>query len=200
MLAAIFRPVDKWPGDPTAPHKQKDGPFAVAYSKLLDDLERELTAIRAKDIVIQGYWQREQIRNDGWPRSGQNPSGPGIILSFLKKGKPISMPCDTYKQWQQNLRAINLTLTALRAINRYGVTQRDEQYKGFAKLEAPKNTAAEALQFIVTLIEWSPDHVKADLEAAYKAAARQAHPDLNGGSHEMFVRLQQHYQTLKKTL
>src|SRR5271166_2344051 len=104
MLNAIFRPIETWPKKPTA--KRKAARFSAPYAKTLDDLERELNAIRARNVVIQGYWQRDQIRNDGWPRSNQSPKSPGIILTFSRDKQTISMPCDTFLHWQQNLRAI----------------------------------------------------------------------------------------------
>src|SRR5579863_10251967 len=46
----------------------------------------------------------------------------GIILTFNSKHGPLSYPCDKYSNWQANLRAIALSLEALRAVDRYGVT------------------------------------------------------------------------------
>jgi hypothetical protein len=57
-----------------------------------------------------------------------------VILSFDSKHGPLSYPCDRYTQWQDNVRAIALSLEALRSVDRYGVTRRAEQYCGWQRL------------------------------------------------------------------
>ena len=154
MLNAVFRPVEAWPGQQTPSHKRKRSRFKASYVTTLDDLEREFAAIRAKDVVIQCYLDRDDIRNDGWPRSKARPKQPGVIVTFLQGKDVISMPCDTFLDWEQNVRAIALTLHALRMVSQYGVTKHNEQYTGFKRIEAPKPalqmTVEEAAQFIAS--------------------------------------------------
>jgi hypothetical protein len=202
LIDARFVPIEKWPGEKHSPYKRKKAPFGVTYARLLDDLERELKHLGARDIIIQAYLKRDQIRNDGWPRSSERPFEPGIVLSFLnRENQEIAFPCDTYKKWESNLRAISLTLTALRAIDRYGVSQHAEQYKGWAKLPpAPvKMSPAEAMTFLRLHSEIEPAG-KASLEAAFRAAARKLHPDnQQTGNHGQFVMLQQAKLALELT-
>ncbi|MGA8594471.1 MAG: J domain-containing protein [Bryobacteraceae bacterium] len=207
MLNAVFRPVEAWPGQQTPSHKRQRSRFKAAYSKTLDDLERELAAIRAKDVVIQCYLDRDDIRNDGWPRSKARPKQPGVIVTFLQGKDVISMPCDTFLDWEQNVRAIALTLHALRMINQYGVTKRDEQYQGFKRIEAPKPmaqmTIEDAAELVSSIAGVQPARNliyggRETFEEIYRLAARKSHPDLNGGSHEMFVRLQQAAELLRR--
>jgi hypothetical protein len=198
VIDARFAPVQAWPKEPTPPHRRKTSPFEVKYQRLLDDLERELKHLGARDIVIQAYFRHEDIRNDGWPRSSVRPSESGVILSFLKRDKQeIAFPCDTYTTYESNLRAISLTLTALRAIDRYGVTQHAEQYKGWAKLPpaADRMEVKDALSFIrlYTGIEpTSPER----LDEAYRAAARKVHPDVTG-SDQQFILLGRARQSIQ---
>ncbi len=201
MLEARFVPIDCWPQQPT--RQRKSSPFYTNYIKTLDDLERELKHLKAKDVLIQAFFGVHQLRNDGWPRSGESPKQPGVILSFQTANGPLSFPCDTYQHWQTNIRAISLSLTALRAIDRYGVTRRAEQYQGWKKLEAPSDqpfaTKEDAARFIVVQsadveadLSLCPDMIR-DRElraAAYRVAASKLHPDKPTGSHELFVRLQ----------
>lgn len=190
MIDARFVPCDTWPGTKT--RHRKHSPFEVKFGRLLDDLERELNHLRARDIVIQAYYRREDIRNDGWPRSSApRPADPGVVLSFTKPdGQEISLPCDTYVNYESNLRAISLTLTALRAIDRYGVTQHGEQYKGWAKLPpAPdRMTVKDAQEFIVLHTGIFPAN-RETLNDAYRAAARKLHPDTTNGSDGQFIML-----------
>jgi hypothetical protein len=201
LIDARFVPIDKWPGQKHAPRNRKKAPFGVTYAKLLDDLERELKHLNARDIIIQAYLTREQIRNDGWPRSSERPSEPGIILSFMNREKEeISFPCDTYVNWDSNLRAVSLTLTALRAIDRCGVTQHAEQYKGWAKLPpAPEKTSIDdAIQFLLLHSGIYPRDSDT-LKDAYRAAARKLHPDnAQTGSNGQFVMLERACRALKE--
>jgi hypothetical protein len=203
MLNARFVPLETWPGKSTP--KRKESTFRASYLNTLDLLEEELSRIKAKDILIQAFFTRDQLRNDSWPKTSAQPSDVGVIVSFESPKGPLSFPCDTFTTFDCNLRAIALALQALRAVDRYGVTQGNEQYRGWARLAAPADqpfkSANEAAWFIKS--KAYPDiahradfislHIqtdKAERDKAYRLAAKALHPDSNGGSHEMFIRLQ----------
>jgi hypothetical protein len=188
--------IKHWPHADTIPRQTSK--FQVAYEDLLFDISAELEKIKARDIVIQSFLQPHQLRADGWPRAGESPSHPGIIVSFNDRGgRPLSFPCDTYYNYHGNLRAISLSLTALRAIDRYGVTKRAEQYQGWAQLAAPADapfmSKEDAARWMADLAGVkTPRGLITDedfRQATYKLAARKVHPD-TGGSHEQFVKLQ----------
>jgi hypothetical protein len=190
MIDARFVTIIDWPGKKLESWKRRDGRFKAAYAKTLDVLERELAHLRAKDIVIQAYFDRSSIRNDGWPKSSARPSEPGVVVSFIGKAGEMAFPCDTYTDWEDNLRAIALSLEALRTVDRYGVTQHGEQYKGWAKLPpAPeKMSVQDALAFIALQ---TGIHVTSaeGLRDAYRMAAKNVHPDSSNGSNDQFVLL-----------
>lgn len=117
--------------------------FRIGYSDRLSLLESELAKLGAKEIVIQAQFEAKDIRNDGWPRSSARPKGPAVVLSFQSKHGPLSYPCDSYDAWEDNLYAIALALEALRAVDRYGVTKRAEQYKGWAQLPPAKPSGSD---------------------------------------------------------
>ena len=190
MIDARFVPIEKWPGTKRDSWKRQDGRFRANYSKTLDLLEDELRKLRAKNITIECYFSRDEIRNDGWPKSSARPTEPGIVLSFTSRDKEMSFPCDTYKAWENDLRAIALSLEALRSVDRYGVTQHGEQYKGWAKLpEAPASMPVkDALAFINLHSQISITNPEA-FRSAYREAARKLHPDTHNGTHEQFVML-----------
>src|SRR5215831_4271915 len=95
----------------------------------------------AKEINTEGFFAPRDIRNDGWPKSSARPTQPGVILSFTTKQGRIVMPCDSFKDWEANLRAIALSLERLRAADRYGVTTEEkEQYIGWLRLPATSQT------------------------------------------------------------
>lgn len=192
MIGLRFVPIEKWRGVPTPAHKRKPGSFRASYANTLDLLEYELDKLRATNIVVEAFFSRHQLRNDGWPLSKAVPTAPGLILSFTGKTGELSFPCDTYRTYDDNLRAIALALEALRAVDRYGVTQHAEQYKGWAKLPpAPQSMrGADALAFLALYSEVKP--IDADtLDKAFRLAARKLHPDnRETGNQSQFVMLQ----------
>lgn len=207
MIEARFVPIDQWPGARTKPTLRKRNPFRAPYLDTLDLLEYELGLLRAKEIVFQSGFTWAQLRNDGWPRAGETPSDPGIIISFRcgRTDESLSFPCDAYAHFQANMRAIGLSLEALRAVDRHGVTRQAEQYRGWAQIEAPRPqsfaSTEEAASFIASQATQEPAADVRELareilddpstrKAAYRQAATFLHPD-KGGSIEMFVRLQE---------
>lgn len=200
MIDARFVPIAQWPGKQRNP---RPSDFSAKYGDTLNLLERELRAIGAKKIIIQAYFRENQIRNDGWPYSSVNPSRPGVILTFESKKGTLNLPCDTFMVWHDNLRAIALSLEALRKVDRYGVTQNNEQYKGWAQLEAPaaggmSNEAAARFVEARCGIGWPAILSDANIyRDAYKAAAMNCHPD-RGGTHDLFVTLQQAKEILDR--
>jgi len=195
MLEARFRPIDRWPGTPTPSNNRKRSTFRASYATTLDELEKELNKLRAKDIVIQIALGFNDIRNDGWPRSSARPTSPGVIVSCETSKGPLSFPCDRFTDWEDNLRAIAKSLEALRTVDRYGVTRNNEQYKGWAQIPQSANATMsreDAARFIGITIGMPDGHILRDRQIfsdCYKSAARRLHPD-TGGNHEAFVKLQ----------
>lgn len=200
-----FKPIETWPQPPTK-HRRR-APFKALYGKTLIDLERELRHLGAKDVVIQADCAWDDIRMDGRIRSSARMRGPGVIVSFNCKHGPLSYPCDSYDEWTGNLRAIALAMAALRAVDRYGVTRRGEQYRGWKQLPAGESgrdpiqasewaTLEDAARFILSVetkdrggyTAEDVEMVLIDPDGSFKAAARLAHPDA-GGSNETMAKL-----------
>lgn len=205
MISIRFVPIDKWPGEtPRFTHASK---FEATYSKTLDLLQRELRQLGARDVVMQAFFRPNQIRQDGFPYSGARPERSGVILSFRTASKgAFSFPCWRYSKFEDNVRAIALSLEALRAVDRYGVTQRAEQYQGWKQIEAPGarpvfESADSAARFVcvkATGEDPKPEELREMLMPGsklrtfyYRKAAAKLHPDQPNGSHEEFVMLQQ---------
>jgi hypothetical protein len=128
-----FRPITAWPREETA--KRQATPFAASWDRTITDLQRELDHIEAESpVVFQVDVHEADIRLDGIPRSAARWYSPRVILSFDSSlVGSLSYPCDTYNHWQANVRAISLTLTALRSIERYGAAGLHEQYTGWRR-------------------------------------------------------------------
>jgi hypothetical protein len=208
-----FRPIQQWP------HKlrtsRKHSPFKAQHSSTMRLLDRELTHLNAQKVVIQLALSERDIRQDNRPRADARPVHPGVILTFEKPGEryadkatnqwkrrpgtTLNFPCDTYATWQENMRAIALALEALRRVDRYGVTQNQEQYRGWSQLPPPSivtpapMSVAEAAEFIARVTSPGGDagaYVQQNIAASsdtyktlWRAAAMKLHPDRNEGRH-----------------
>jgi hypothetical protein len=191
MLEYTVRPIVSWPGTLTA--RRQRARFKASWSDTLRLLERELRHLGARDVVLQAAVQARDVRVDGRLRGDARPAHPGVILSFGSRHGPLSYPCDTFGGWDDNVRAIALSLEHLRTVDRYGVTRRGEQYRGFAALPPPVVTAAPMTVEQAVRWLWEETAIRvtdaASLATAGRAAAMKLHPD-RGGNGEDFDRLQ----------
>jgi hypothetical protein len=195
-----YRPIDRWPGEQTK--ERKRSPFDSPWPATLDLLDRELFHLDARNIVFQVALREEDFKRNGEPRANAKASHPGVILAFDSKYGPLKYATDTFTDFQANVRAVALSLEALRKVDRYGITKRGEQYTGWKALGSggpePAMTLEAAAQFIAIHgcdIGFTPTEREilsspAVLTTAYRAAAKRLHPDA-GGSTEEFQRLQE---------
>ncbi len=193
-LKYIFRPIITWPGKQTT--ARLNSRFQASFVDTLQQLEREVDHLDGRDVVIQAMVKESDLRLDGMIRANAVAVPPPVILSFVSKHGPLSYPCDTFIDWRANLRAIVLSLEHLRAVDRYGVTQRGEQYRGWAQLPPAKeepNHAVFLLQAAGMLADASSAaRVKVNAEFArhvWLAAIKRHHPD-TGGSADEFAKVQ----------
>jgi hypothetical protein len=183
MLNAHFKPLHQWSGSRTKDDERKFGAFKVAWLSTLDLLEHELGKLRASHVVIEieDPEAHKRMRNDGSMTLSDKywPDKAGVVLTFESPKGNISMPCDRYRNWRDNLRAIALSLEALRAVDRYGVTRGNEQYRGWAQLEAPTTETDRegAIQTIASILNAPRDAVAANPAAFIKQARIAYHPD-----------------------
>jgi hypothetical protein len=194
MLDVRFRPLEKW--REKTPLGSKNGQFKMPFNDTLDHLEYELRALKATDVLIEAGFSLAQIRNDGWPRGGQEPNHAGVVLYFKRGADTLRFACGTYRTWRQNLHAVMLTLEALRAIDRYGATSGHEQYTGFKQL--PPGTESvwsvdSAATWLAARTPWVKDGAAIiddydTYRRAYRESAASLHPD-RGGSTELFQAL-----------
>ena len=202
MIDLRFRPIDK---PITLPKQALASRWDTTWPAMLDTLEREIAYLEAHDIIIEAALERSEIRNDGWPYSSANPRHQGIRISFESKRGPMVFECGTYRDWQQNVHAIGLTLQRLRLVDEYGATS-GQQYRGFAALppgggiqvqEWPNVEAAVAFLFDVAYAGLKPRTGEIArilgtgpaLRELYRGAARLAHPDSNNNNGERMAKV-----------
>jgi hypothetical protein len=178
-------PIGAWPGELTK--RRQASNFASTMASTITTLRRELVQLEAKHVRLQVAIPASQFRLDGYPRATAKAEHPGIILTMQTNVGALSYPCDTFTTWEDNLRAIALALEALRKVDRYGVTKRGEQYRGFMAIEATTMPAGfsnvdEAESYLKALIGYKPAGVGFgdDLSTILRRAKRISHPDTGG--------------------
>ena len=183
-LGARFRPISEWPAEHTK--HRKESPFRASWSDTMERLATELRQIAAKGITVEIAIEESDLRLDGLPRVHAKGSHPGVILSFSSKVGPLRIACDRFLSWQDNIRAIALGLHDLRRLDRYGITKRGEQYRGWRAL--PENTAdveirdrQHAAEILAGFAPFAPVEILTGrLTEAFRAAVRKTHPDFGG--------------------
>jgi hypothetical protein len=171
---------------------RKRAQFDATWSKTLQQLEREIEWLKGRDVVIEVDVREQDIRLDGMLRATARAETPAVVVAFESaKHGPMLYRADAYAHswsnrpgWQENVRAIALTLEALRAVDRYGATETGQQYTGFKAIgggsaiatEPPTMTSAVATELIRS---YAPAGVP--LDKAWRHAIKATHPDTNGG-------------------
>lgn len=195
-----------WPGPFTVDQDREPSRFSAAWSTVMADLDREVD-LTAKapgwhtPAVLEVPFPKSRLYRDGTGvhADAANARHPGVALSFDIHGVgPVRFACDRYRyggvgylrDWQSNVRAVVLTLEALRAVDRHGAAKTGQQYRGFAELGAGTPVGAGmdrdvALGIIAGAIDWSVAEVTADLQKACRLAIRSVHPD-HGGDRAAF--------------
>lgn len=151
-------------------------PFRASWTSTVSLLARELRAHGARNAVLEIDMRERDFRLDGLPRAGATAATPGIVLSFEASAVPgrpkLRYEVGTYWRWQDNVRAVALALQALRAVDRYGVTKRGEQYAGWKQLESGGPSAERGRQIV-------RDH-----GGDVRKALRATHPDHGGDARD----------------
>lgn len=150
--------------------------FKASLSSTVKLLYRELRMLEATNIGIELDIADSDIRLDGLPRANARPQhSEAVAVSFDSPHGPLRYVTNEYGRWEANLRSIALTLQALRAVDRYGVSKRGEQYRGFRAIPASTDPADQ----IVTA-----EQARAAIEelggGSIRDALRATHPDHGG--------------------
>lgn len=199
MTAPRFevRPRGEW-ARPFTRNRRPGAVFRAPWKATLDLLIREVELLGAKVVVLEVDATDADIRRDGMLRANARVISPGVRISFESKHGPLSYATDEFDHWQANVRAIALALSALRAVDRYGVTKSGEQYRGWTAIEAPKpgdtTSAEDAARILLThggeeashIPAWDVLHDPVARKMAYKIAARRTHPDSKTGDARTF--------------
>ncbi len=182
-----IRPLGTWT-DKVTEDRASSARFRATWPSTLDLLQRETAALGADLVVLQIDVTDGDLRRDGMLRANARVNFPGVRVSFESRFGPLTYATDAYEQrysndppaWQANVRALALALEALRAVDRYGVTKRGEQYRGWLAIAAdPAEMTREAAQTLL------------DSYGGVREAVKATHPDRPGGNRDAFEQVQE---------
>lgn len=172
------------------------GNFKVDFDQAVKEVAYELELLGVESAYISTDYE---LRLDGRPRRDREPRTQSAALYFDRNGKQLCIPCDRFWSVRDNIRAIGLTLKAVRQMERYGTSQMVEAaLAGFTAL--PAGEAANSPIYMQPSQPWyevlgvQPDADKDVVRAVYKAKALKVHPDKEGGSAAEFQRLTNAYE------
>lgn len=168
-----------WPANRKRTKHQSTPKFKVSsFAKVRDDLFAEVRRLGAKSVVLS---TNIALRNDGIPYANQRqPDDTGVALYFIdKRGGRKCFACDRWRKIEDNMHAIEMTIAALRGIERWGSGEDMEAaFSGFAALPPSKRPWWEVLGV-------AHDARLDKAEQAYRVLSNIHHPDRGGDPKRM---------------
>lgn len=166
-----------WPAATPRTRSRKRSAFARGRTvfQALEVLDGELRRLNARQITVSTNLQTRVT--DGRPRSGQGePRDPGVAIYFMLKGEPRVFACDKWDRVADNLYAIAKTIESLRGIDRWGVGETQQAFRGYAAL--PETAGGRPWWDVLGLT--GPTKDEATIQRAFKIRAKECHPDHGG--------------------
>jgi hypothetical protein len=166
-----------------SPFKKKS--FDLSRRSLTDELKR----LGARDVILS---TNIPLRQDGHPyANAARPKDHGVAVYFKYKGRSMVFACDRWCQIECNMHSIELTISAIRGIERWGSSDMMEKaFTGFAALEAP-GPKKRPWWYVLELE--TPPRSRIVAREAYLQRLKRVHPD-HGGTHEAMVELNQAWE------
>lgn len=178
-----FRPLPIWPYPPTA-NRRSRYTFRAPWSDTVEMLKYEVDRLGGSAAIIAAGFSEGDIRKtDGLPRADARvPSHPGVEVSFDTPMGRLVYGTDVVEDWQGNVRSIALGLEALRAVDRFGISRKGEQYAGWLALPGPEGAAVDRGRRLV------------ETHGGIVPALKATHPD-HGGDQQAFQDVQAYRRT-----
>lgn len=184
-----LRPLTLWTQPETSP--RRGDTFRSSWDNTVMLLADEIARLGGDSFVIEVDADEHDITISGTLRRGARPRTPRVRVSFDSKHGPLRYATDAYHEWRANVRAVALGLEALRAVDRYGISSRAEQYVGYKAISAgttalgASNLDPDVARKIIAEESGYPLAVLTDhpdmLADAIRKAKRESHPDRHNG-------------------
>jgi hypothetical protein len=169
----------KWPDGwkRTDKNFRRSAPYKVTLEAAARELVADLKRMGARDVVVSS-----NLRSGLVKQSESEVKDPGVAVYWHdKKGASRVMACDQWQRLRDNVRAVGLTIAAMRAIERSGASALlDRALESFVALPP----APDPWQ-ILGVPKGSDRSV---VDQRHRLLARENHPD-RGGSTDAMARI-----------
>lgn len=188
----------QWPNNIQRSTKLIRSQFKTTVESSRKGILNQIKLLKGVDAIIT---TNVPLRKDGQMYADIRPVAGELAIAvyFTWSGIEYVIACDNYDRLQDNLRAAEKIIEAIRGIERWGNKATVERaFKGF-KAELPKfaGTETETCWSILNVPENSPAAV---IKAAYREKTKHAHPDVPGGSAAAFLKLSRAFEEAIKTV
>lgn len=164
----------QWPQGWPKEGAKESGRFKSTLSAALSMLKGEVDRLGGKGLVL----------SSNVTLGAERPRDPGVCAYFTLRNQAIAIPCDRWHKVEDNVKAIALTIEAMRGMERWGAKNMiTAMFKGFAAL--PQRTSPPYWEVLGIM----PEATEAQILTAWRTKAQDAHPDKQGGSHEQMTAL-----------
>ncbi len=180
----------QWPTAWPRSKEKKVAQFKVSMGEAVSQLYDELDRLGADNVVVSSNMR---LRLDGRPLADQRRmDDEGVAVYFTYNGAQQCIPCDKWTTVKDNVRAVGLTIQALRGLERWGAKEMvNAAFQGFTALPAQAGAGSEQWWEILEMAE--PVIDAEYIKRSYREVSRKVHPD-NGGSDEQFIRVKNAYE------
>lgn len=174
--------------------KHRRSQFGTAWPETERLLLAEVRHLSGRDLVVEVDVREGDIRNDGRIRAAARPETPGVRVAFESRHGPLVYATDRFNHWQDNVRAVALGLEALRKVDRYGITERGEQYAGWKALPAGRAMPASHMttteaHSVITKVVGAFD--RSEGRERIRRARAMSHPDRHHGDRTLWDQVEQ---------
>ena len=178
-----------WPAGWPRAKRQSRSRYQVTYDKALREMLREVRLLGGSRVVVSS---NVPVRRDGLPYADwakRKIDDPGVAVYFLRSSEQQVVACDTWDQVRDNIRAIGLTVSALRQIDRSGASELlNRAFAGFKALPPAGGTTTSTGPDWRSVLGVDPFETElGKVRAAYRNLSREHHPDRGGDAGAMAI-------------
>ena len=167
--------------------------FEVSLTDAIEDLAGEMDRLDADEWRLSTALDH-QSQNPNYPYANQpEPDDPGVALRWTMDGGQYAVACDAHSRVRDNLRTIGLYVREKRKMETRPVETGESEFANARLPPADQEDAVVAgagSEPAHEVLEVAADAADDVVEAAFRAKAKEVHPD-QGGSRAEWQRLQE---------
>lgn len=159
----------QWPAGWVRTALREKAAFKTNLSAALKALATELRLMGATNLVL----------SSNCTLGTEAPADPGVVAYFVFRKQNLAIPCDRWNRVCDNVRAIALTVEAMRGMERWGAKAMiSAMFRGFLALPSTQRHWTEILGL-------EPTATKEAVNEKFRELAAKHHPDRGGESATM---------------